>query len=248
LGYLPGFYSFFRHLVNNEIADVSDFLKLHNLDGINSKARRFIRYDFAYSLFFNTHYNIFNKLFAYFYYFVFLIMFISLAWQNIKNIINKNGYLKALARKEIPLLGYILLFCFIYCISAFIAVPPYDRYETRPSGYFVFYRYFCHLLPFVFIVIALGINELWIRNKKFISLSICFILVAISIYSNISILSFKINADIFAKDGFSYYEYGWRLGRHFSGKEDFKKIVIQDRKYRDEFYRGLNEGRVLNKQ
>lgn len=135
---------------------------------------------------------------------------------------------------EMPIVIYIILYFLIYSVTNF-----------RHLWYLI------PLFPFMTIVIAIGIDKMWLKNNKYIralAILILSILLLIGIKgeSEMGITSFRFRlvnnfGKVFHYKGYSYSLSAISMIRRFEfEKRDFKKIIavidwINKKKYKDDF-------------
>jgi len=191
---------------------------------------------------------------SYFYYFVFLASLCYFLWLNRKTLLQLTKFiltpltLKKVEikpqsiSKELPFLLYFLFYLFIYSIGSF---------SIDEDMGFLRYRYLSIIYPFIFVLISLFLNKLWLWQKKKIALIFICLFTFLGLYANINLVSFKNFGEPLKEKGYSYYE----LGTLVSGERSVKGLEVVlghlrwiNPKHAPDFFMGVGAGMgFLNK-
>lgn len=242
IGYSPAFprFKIFASLVKEEIFEQVLF---NSFIQLCSKFRDTITLQLPISFFFE------KPIIAWLYYIISVTLFLSLCWKNRNSFKRLALGIFPLKRfklqidnilRESPILIYPFVYILIYSLSNFNIIPGDTNY--------LHYRYFLPLFPFIFGIIALGINYLLKSKINFIKITgacvIIFILF-LGVSSSVNLLKFSNLSDNFETNikgrGFSYEMLGTVICWRFQNNPG-KSIELLNRvnkKYILDAYRGF---------
>jgi hypothetical protein len=216
-----------------------------------TKFKDLLTFDIVDSFLFGDLFFIKGEFISYFYYLIFLLSFCVVFWSNRKSILKLvSGFIplrqfkitpKGISRETL-LLIYPLVFFLIYSISDF-------KLGRMDEDYFIYkydsYRYLALIFPFICIIMALFLNKMWEKKRKFFRLScvlIGVILLLTGCISSLNIILFHNFGKWSGQKGYSYVQLGRVIGWRFGHNLDRCIRLIEkkiDKKDRSETYVGL---------
>ncbi len=255
LGFSPGIlYEFAAKradtLLINGKAFFSDLL-ISDLNIIPSKLVKLFICDLPNSFLFEGFLKIKGAWISYFYYLLFLIAFMGLAWQNRQKLLglfrglaypvtlNETNLSPFSAFKEALILFYPVFFAACYILSGyFVSVEPWDNPQLWLD--YIGFRYMMPAMPFILAMPAVFTSKI----KGIFSRLVFFALLGLGLLGNLSLISLPKLGTFVTDRGYSYNIIGDKVGLRVT--QDLRGYLRHFERLSPElkadFYEGLGAG------